>query len=69
VVASKDVDAQLFFEFDDGFGHAGLRGVQGFGGFGQVEVAAGGFLDEAELVQIHMFMGIWIACIMLYVSY
>jgi hypothetical protein len=43
--------------------------VQGFGGFGQVEVAAGGFLDEAELVQVHMFMGIWIAYIMLYVSY
>jgi hypothetical protein len=55
-VAGKDVDAQLFFQLDDGLGDARLRGVQGLGGFGQVEVAARGFLDEAELVQVHIQM-------------
>jgi hypothetical protein len=28
--------------------------VQRLGGLGQVEVAAGGLLDEAELVQVHI---------------
>jgi hypothetical protein len=42
--------------------------VQGFGGFGQVKVAAGRFLDEAKLMQVHMLIVIWIACIMLYSS-
>jgi hypothetical protein len=27
--------------------------VQGLGGFGQVQVAADGFLDKTELVQVH----------------
>jgi hypothetical protein len=38
-VAGEDFDAQFFFQLDDGFGHAGLRGVQRLGGFGQVQVA------------------------------
>ena len=49
-VAGKNLYAQLFFQFDDGFGHARLRGVQRFGGLGQVQATPGGFLDEAELV-------------------
>ncbi len=53
-VAREDVHAQLVFQFDDGLGHPGLRGVERLGGFRQVEVAAGGFLDEAELVQVHI---------------
>ena len=52
-VSCEDLDAKLLFEFDDGFGHTGLRGVQGFGCFSQVQVAARGFLDKSELVQVH----------------
>jgi hypothetical protein len=53
-VAGKDFNAQFFFQFNDGFGHTGLRGVQRFGGFSQVQIAAGGFLNEAKLMQIHV---------------
>ena len=53
-MARKDVHAQLVFQFDDGLGDAGLGGVQRLGGFGQVQVAASGFLDEAKLVQVHV---------------
>jgi hypothetical protein len=53
-VAGKDVDAELFFELDDGLGHARLGGVQRLGGFGQVQVAPHGFLNETELVEIHI---------------
>ena len=67
-MTGKDLDAQLFFQLDDGLGHPGLRGVQGFGGFSQVEVASSGFLDEAKLVQVHMTMVIWMTCIMIYMS-
>ena len=49
-VAGEDLHAQLFFQLDDGLGNAGLRGVQGLGGFGQVQVAPNGLLHEAELV-------------------
>ena len=52
-VAREDVDAQFFFQLDDGLGDAGLRGVQGLGRFGQVQAPARGFLHEAELVQVH----------------
>jgi len=57
-VAHEDVDSQFFLEFDDGFGDPGLRGVQGLGGFGEVEVAAGRFLNESKLVQVHIQMAI-----------
>jgi hypothetical protein len=49
----KDLDTEFLFQFNDGFGHARLRGVQGLGGFREVQIAAGGFLDKAKLVQIH----------------
>jgi hypothetical protein len=52
-VAREDVDAQFLFQLDDGLGDAGLRGVQGLGGLGEVEVAARRLLDESELVQVH----------------
>ena len=52
-MAGKDVDAQFFLQLDDGFGHPRLRGVQRFGGLGQVEIAASGFLDKTKLVQVH----------------
>jgi hypothetical protein len=53
-VAREDVHAQLLLQLDDGLGHPRLRRVECLGGFRQVEVAAGGFLDEAELVQVHI---------------
>ena len=38
-VAGKDLDAELFFQLDDGLGHSRLGSVQRLGGLGQVEVA------------------------------
>ena len=52
-VAGEDVDAEFFFQLDDGLGDTGLRGVQRLGRFGQVQAPARGFLDKAELVQVH----------------
>ena len=49
----KNLDAEFFFEFDDGLGHTRLRSVQGLGGFGEVQVAARGLLDKSELMQVH----------------
>ena len=63
-VAGEDLDAQLFFQLDDGLGHARLRGVQGLGGLGQVQVAARGLLDEAKLVQVHIEMWLKVDFIM-----
>jgi hypothetical protein len=51
-VACKDVNAQLFFQFDDGLGDARLRGEQRLGRFGEVEIAANRFLDKAELMKV-----------------
>lgn len=53
-VAGKDVYPEFLFQLDDRFGYAGLRRVERLGGFRQVEVAAGGFLDEAKLVEVHI---------------
>jgi hypothetical protein len=52
-VAREDVDAEFFFQLEDGLADARLRGVQRLGGLGQVEVAAHRLLHEAELVQVH----------------
>src|SRR6185369_10766900 len=52
-VAGKDLHAQFFFQFDDRFRNARLRSVQGFGRFGQIQVAAHCLLHESELVEIH----------------
>ena len=53
-VPSKNLDAQFFFKLDDGLGNTGLRRVQGTGGFGKVQVAPDGLLNEAELVKVHI---------------
>jgi len=53
-VARKDFYAQLFFQLNDGFGNARLRGVQGAGGFCEVELAAHSLLDKAKLVKVHI---------------
>jgi len=53
-VARKNLYAQLFFQLDDGFGNARLRGVQGARGLGQVKVAAHGLLHKAKLVKVHI---------------
>gem|GEM_PF-6642976 len=60
----KNFHAELFFEFDDGLGNAGLRRVQGSSGFGQVQVAAYGLLNKAELVKIHIKFRLFIDFIM-----
>jgi hypothetical protein len=49
-VTGKDLDAKFFLKLDDRLGDPGLRGMQGFGGFGQVEVASNRFLNKAKLV-------------------
>ena len=46
----KNIDAQLLFQFDDGFGYTWLRRVQGFGRLGQVQVATSSFLNKLELM-------------------
>jgi hypothetical protein len=50
----KNLDAQFIFQLNDGFGHPWLRSVQSFGGFRQIQISAGSFLDEAKLVQVHV---------------
>ena len=52
-VAREDVDAQLFFQLDDGLGHPRLGGEQRLGGIGQVEILAHRFADEAQLMKVH----------------
>jgi hypothetical protein len=51
-VAREDVHAQLFLQLDDGLGHPGCE-VCSLGRLGQVQVAAHGLLNEAELMQVH----------------
>jgi hypothetical protein len=52
-VAREDVHAEFLLQFEDGLGDAGLRGVQGLGGLGQVQAPASGLGHEAELLQVH----------------
>ena len=49
-MAREDLDAEFFFQLDDGLGYARLRGVQGLGRLGQVQVASRCFLHESELM-------------------
>ena len=53
-VAGEDLDPQLLFQLDDGFGYPRLRGVQGLGSLGEVQVTPRCFLDKAELVEVHI---------------
>ena len=56
-VALEDLDAQLFFQFQDRLADTRLRGVQRLRGLGQVQAAAHRFAHEAELVQVHVGSG------------
>ena len=67
-MARKDVDPQFLFQLNDRLGHPWLGGVQGLGGFGQIEVAARGLLNKSELVQIHIRCGLKSRIIMLHLS-
>ena len=51
--AHKDVYAQLILELADLPADAGLRGVQRLRHLGQVEAAALGLADGAELLEVH----------------
>jgi hypothetical protein len=53
-VAFENHDAQFVFQFADLARHARLRGEQGIGHFGQVEIAACRFADGPQLLEIHM---------------
>jgi hypothetical protein len=52
-VPGKDLYTKFTFQLQYGFRNAGLRGVQGFRGFGQVQIASDGFLHKPELMEIH----------------
>ena len=52
-MAGKDVNSQLLFKLQDGLADAWLGGVQRLGRLGQIELAAHGLLNKAELVQVH----------------
>jgi hypothetical protein len=52
-LANKDFGAQLILEFLDGLAHSRLRGAKRHGDFGQVELMAGGFAQDAQLLQVH----------------
>ena len=52
-VPGKNFDAQFAFELQNGFGNAGLRGVERLCRLGQVQIASYGFLHKAELMEVH----------------
>ncbi len=52
-MARKNFHTQLLLQLNDRFGHARLGRVQRTRGFGEVQVAPHGFLDKAELVEVH----------------
>jgi hypothetical protein len=52
-MAGEDLNPQLLLQLNDGLGDAWLRGMQGLGCFGEVQVAASGFLYKSELMQVH----------------
>ena len=52
-VADEDLDAELVLEGADLLGDAGLGGVQGLGGLGNVEAAARDFGEIAQLLELH----------------
>jgi hypothetical protein len=51
--AHEQFDAQLLLQLADLAAHAGLRGVQRMCDLGQVEAAALGLADGAELLEVH----------------
>ena len=51
--AHKQLDAELVLEVLDVLADARLRGQQCVGDLGQIEVAAGCFADDAQLLKVH----------------
>jgi hypothetical protein len=51
--AHEELDAELLLQLADLAADAGLGGVQGLGDLGQVEAAALGLADGAELLEVH----------------
>jgi hypothetical protein len=51
--AHEDLDAEFLLQFADLPAHAGLRGVQDEGDFGEVEALADGFAHGAQLLEVH----------------
>jgi hypothetical protein len=51
--AHKQFNAELFFQFADLPADPGLRGVQGIGDVGQVEVASHGLAHGTQLLEVH----------------
>src|SRR5699024_7927010 len=52
-VALEDLHAQLVLEQPDLLADSGLRGAQGLGGGGDVQVAPDHFVDVNQLAQLH----------------
>jgi hypothetical protein len=52
-LAHEDLDAEFVLEILDVLADARLRGEQRIGDFGQVEVLAHRFADDAQLLEIH----------------
>ena len=52
-VAHENLDAELFFELDDGFRDAGLGREQRLGGVTQIEVLPHCLAHEAQLIEVH----------------
>jgi hypothetical protein len=53
--AHEQLHTELVLEILDVLAHSGLRSEDGVGDFGQIEVAADGFADDAQLLEIHCF--------------
>ncbi|MEY4724553.1 MAG: hypothetical protein RL043_702 [Pseudomonadota bacterium] len=52
-LANKDLGAQLILEFLDGLAHPRLRSAKRHRDLSQVELMAGGFAQDAQLLQVH----------------
>src|SRR5690606_41823593 len=52
-MALEDLDSKFIFKLDDGLGHARLRCVETASCLSEIEVAAYGFPDKAELLKVH----------------
>ena len=56
-VAHEHLDLQLVLQRADLLGHPRLGGVQGLGGLGHVQAAAGDFGEAAQLLELHRASG------------
>ncbi len=53
--AHEQLDAELVLEVLDVLADAGLRGIEGVGNLGQVELAPYGFANDAKLLKVHVW--------------